>query len=83
MTGVEKLSLFYGPLGTAVEFKRKKEGGMRQKVGGGAQRFADLQITNGKKQIGLICRHACTCAQGKRHPELWCRRLSQSIQLLS
>lgn len=49
---------------------------------GGTQRFTDLQITHGKKQIGLICEHARTCAQGKGHPELCCRRLSHSIQLL-
>lgn len=33
--------------------------------GGGAQRLTDLQLTHGKKQIGLICEHAHTCAKGK------------------
>lgn len=50
-------------------------------VSSGAERLTDLQITHGKKQIGLICEHACTCAQGKRHQELCCCKLSQSIQL--
>lgn len=42
----------------------------------GAQRFADLKITHGKKQIGLIWEHARTCARGKGYREPRCRRLS-------
>lgn len=53
-------------------FTRKAEGGMWQegesRREGVTQRFADLQITHGKKQIGLICEHARTCARGKGTP---------------
>lgn len=66
-------SLCYGPPGTAVGFTRKVKWGMRQaeeEEEGGAQRLADLQITHGKKQIGLIWEHARTCAPGKGTPAL-------------
>lgn len=63
-----------------------RRGNLRGKRGGGwgegmrqaeARRFTDLQITHGKKQIGLICEHAPTCAL--RASLLY--RLSQSIQI--
>ena len=46
--------------------------------GGGVQGLADLQITHGKKQIGLICAHAHTCARrrGHRWPGCCCRLVS-------
>lgn len=72
-------------LGLLRDFTRKAEGGMRQEEEGGvggSQRFAELQITHGKKQIGLIWEHARTCARGKGHREPCCRRLSQWLQLL-
>lgn len=49
---------------------RNAAGGGGGGGGGGAQRLADLQITHGKKQIGLIWEHARTCAPGKGTPAL-------------
>lgn len=50
--------------------KWSEECGRRRRRRGGAQRLADLQITHGKKQIGLIWEHARTCAPGKGTPAL-------------
>lgn len=44
-------------------------------------RLSDLQITHGKKQIGLIWGHAHTCARGKGYQDLHCCTLSQSIRI--
>lgn len=83
MTGGERLALCYGPPGTAVGFYEESRGrNAAGGEGGGSQRFADLQITHGKKQIGLIWEHARTCARRKGHREPCCRRLSQWLQLL-
>lgn len=44
MTGGEKLSLCYGPLGTAVGFTRKVEGRMQQEVGVGGVGGGDSEV---------------------------------------
>lgn len=52
-------------------------GKQREECGRRRGRLSDLQITHGKKQIGLIWEHAHTCARGKANHELHCRRQSQ------
>lgn len=65
MTGVERLSLVLRPFGDCCGIYEERGGRNaaqdgRSGGGGCAQRFTDLQITHGKKQIGLICEHART-----------------------
>lgn len=75
MTGGERLSppRLTALLGLPCDLWGKQ----REECGRRRGRLSDLQITHGKKQIGLIWEHAHTCARGKANHEPHCCRQSQ------